>query len=314
VLERRGSLGLPLDGRPAVVTVGTFDGVHVGHWAVLQEIGARARARNGRSILVTFEPHPLRVVRPDEAPPLLTTREEKCEILAESGLEYVVFLSFTQALREMSPQRFVREVLLDKLGMDELVIGYDHGFGRGRSGDVDTLRQIASEEGFRLDVVDQVEVEGGLPSSSAVRRALQSGEIEAANLLLGRPYGLRGLVVQGEARGRTLGFPTANLDLGGEDKLIPAPGIYAVRVHHASGHSMGALHLGPRPTFPGSPPTVEVFLLDFEGDLYGQVLRLDFLHHLRSVQPFTTVAALIAQMDRDVARARELLGQNVRRE
>ncbi len=302
------SLGLPLDGRPAVVTVGTFDGVHLGHWAVLQEIKTRAKARGGRSILVTFDPHPLQVVRPDEAPLLLTTPEEKREILAESGLEYAVFLAFTSRLREMSPREFVRDVLLAKLGMDELVIGYDHGFGRGRSGDVETLRSIADEEGFRLDIVDAVEVEGHRPSSSAVRRALQGGDLEAANRALGRPYGLRGRVVHGDGRGRSLGFPTANLQAG-DGKLVPAPGIYAVWVHHPWGRSMGALHVGPRPTFPGSPPTVEVFLLDFEEDLYGRSVRLDFVHHLRSVEPFTTVQALVDKMEQDVLRVRERLSQ-----
>lgn len=307
--EAPSPLGLPTDGRPAVVTVGTFDGVHLGHWAVLQEIVARAKARGGRSILVTFEPHPLKVVRPSEAPRLLTTAREKREILAESGLEYAVFLAFTPALREMPPGRFVREILLAKLGMAELVIGYDHGFGKGRSGDVDTLREIARKEGFTVDVVEPVEVDGERPSSSAVRKALDSGDLVRAREALGRHYALRGTVVKGEGRGRDLGFPTANLRVEGEDKLIPAPGIYAVRVHHRAGESMGALHIGPRPTFPGSPPTVEVFLLDFEGDLYGQVLRLDFVERLRPVEPFESVEGLVRQMTRDVEQVRAVLAR-----
>ena len=301
------TLGLPPDGRPSIVTVGTFDGVHLGHWAVLQEIVARARSREGRSILVTFEPHPLKLVRPSEAPPLLTTREEKREILAESGLEYVVFLAFTTALRDLPPDRFVREILLARLGMDELVIGYDHGFGRGRSGSVDTLRAIAREEGFRVDVVEPVEVGGARPSSSRIRRALQAGDLAGARQALGRAYGLRGRVVRGEGKGRQLGFPTANLDLEDADKLVPAPGIYAVHVHHDGGSFMGALHIGPRPTFPGFPPTVEVFLLDFEGDLYGSVLRLEFVERLRAVEPFESVEGLVRQMTKDVARVREIL-------
>ena len=304
----RSDLGLPDDGRPAVVTVGTFDGVHLGHWAVLQEIVARARALEGRSILVTFQPHPLKLVRPHEAPRLLTTPREKREILAESGLEYAVFLAFTPALQQMPPDRFVREILLAKLGMAELVIGYDHGFGKGRSGDVEMLRTIAAEEGFKVDVVEPVEVGGQRPSSSVIRRALEAGDLTTAGQALGRPYGLRGTVVRGEGRGRGLGFPTANLRVLDEDKLVPAPGIYAVRVHHPLGSSMGALHIGPRPTFPGSPPTVEVFLLDFEGDLYGQVLRLDFVERLRPVEPFDSVDELIREMTRDVERVREVLG------
>ena len=300
-------LGMPLNGRPTVVTVGTFDGVHVGHWQVLQEISDRARQRDGRSVLVTFDPHPLRLVRPAEAPDLLTTPDEKKEILAESGLEYAVFLAFTPDLRRLSPRRFVEDILLARIGMDELVIGYDHGFGRGRSGDAETLRQIAAERGFTVDVVDAVEVEGTRVSSSAIRKALQAGDVDSARRWLGRPYSLRGAVVRGEGRGRDLGFPTANLHVRAADKLVPPAGIYAVWVVLRDGRRMGALHIGPRPTFPGSPPSIEVFLLDFEGDLYGEVVRVDFIARLRGVEPFDSVPELVAQMEADVAQVRGLL-------
>ena len=306
---RDGVSGLPRDDRPVIVTVGTFDGVHLGHWSVLEEIGARAAAREGRSVLVTFDPHPLRIVRPEAAPKLLTTLDEKKVVLAGSRLDYVVFLAFTPELREYSPRRFVTEILLARLGMSELVIGYDHGFGRGRSGDVNTLRDIGAECGFAVDVVEAVHSGPGAISSSSIRRALAEGRVADANRGLGRPYLLTGTVVPGDGRGRELGFPTANLRVGDADKLIPAEGIYACRATVPAGRFMGALHIGPRPTFPGTGAAVEVFLLDFDGELYGQEIRLELIERLRSVEAFATAGALAEQMQVDVRRAREVLGE-----
>ncbi|HSG06871.1 MAG TPA: bifunctional riboflavin kinase/FAD synthetase [Longimicrobiales bacterium] len=299
--------GLPAD-RGTVVTVGTFDGVHLGHWAVLQEISRRARATGRRSVLVTFDPHPLRIVRPEHAPPLLTTPMEKKEILAESGLDYAVFIAFTERLSRYEPRRFVEEILVKRLGVEELVIGYDHGFGRGRSGDADTLRAIGAEMGFAVDVVPSVETEGGPVSSSRIRLAVNEGRMEEARACLGRPYSVRGVVVRGEGRGRQLGFATANLQVDQAEKLMPPPGIYAVRGVLRSGTHPGALHLGPRPTFQGSPPTVELHLLDFDRDLYGEEVRVDFVARLREVRPFDSAAALVAQMREDVVEAKRILG------
>ena len=305
---RRGVSGLPRDDRPVIVTVGTFDGVHRGHWSVLEEIGARAAARGGRSVLVTFDPHPLRIVRPDVAPKLLTTPDEKKMVLSESRLDYVVFLPFTHELREYSPHRFVTEILLGGLGMSELVIGYDHGFGKGRSGDVNTLREIAAEHGFAVDVVGAVHAGAAAISSSSIRRALSEGRLADANRGLGRPYSLSGTVVRGDGRGREIGFPTANVLISGEDKLIPAAGIYACHVQVPAGPFMGALHIGPRPTFPGADDTVEVFLLDFEGELYGGDIGLQLVERLRPVVAFDSAATLAEQMHADVAQTRALLG------
>src|SRR3954468_9678638 len=218
---------LPRDGRPAVVTVGTFDGVHRGHWEVLQEIGRRARRTGGRSILVTFHPHPLPIVRPDVAPPLLTTPAEKREILAESGLEYVVFVPFTRTLQQYPARRFVEEILIGRMHMDELVIGYDHGFGRDREGTVETLRQVGEELGFGVDVVEAFQLDGDAVSSSRVRALVAAGEVAAAAPLLGRCYSLEGVVVHGEHKGRELGFPTANIAVGDAEKMLPREGIYA---------------------------------------------------------------------------------------
>ena len=302
-----GVSGLSRDDRPVIATVGTFDGVHRGHWRVLEEIGVRAEAREGRSVLVTFEPHPLRIVRPEAAPKLLTTPGEKKAVLAGSRLDYVVFLAFTPELREYSPRRFVTEILVGGLGMSELVIGYDHGFGRGRSGDVNTLRAIGTELGFAVDVVEAVHAHSAAISSSSIRRALAEGRLADANRGLGRPYPLTGTVVHGDGRGRDLGFPTANLRVQGADKLIPAEGIYACYATVPAGRLRGALHIGPRPTFAGAGAAVEVFLLDFGGELYGCEIRLELIERLRPVVAFGSAAELAEQMRADVLRAREVL-------
>jgi len=303
--------GLPFDPAGTVVTVGTFDGMHRGHWAVLQEIRRRAVATGRRSVLLTFDPHPLTVVRPDRAPLMLTTATEKKEILAESGLDFAVFLRFTQVLAAYPPERFVEEILVRRLGVSELVVGHDHHFGRGRAGDAEMLQTIGAERGFTVDVVGPVGGDSGDSpvSSTRIREAISQGDLRAAAAGLGRVYSMRGTVVRGEGRGHELGFPTANLRIQGERKLVPPPGIYAARGVLRRGTYEGALHIGPRPTFPGSPPAVELHLMDFEGDLYGEELRVDLVERLRDVLPFATVQGLIDQMQADVRRARDVLSR-----
>ena len=244
--------------RGTVVTVGTFDGVHLGHRQVLEALSRVSRERDQDSLLVTFDPHPLRIVRPESAPPLLTTSQEKIEILAQSDVHRVAILRFTQTLAAYPPRKFVEDILLLRFRMRHLVIGYDHGFGRGRSGDVDTLRQIGRELAFGVDVVAPVVADGEAISSSRIRHALQAGDVVAAAHGLGRPYSLTATVVRGAGHGRKLGFPTANLDVGNPEKLVPHEGIYAVRAAMRDRFADGVLHLGPRPTFAGLPPSVEL--------------------------------------------------------
>lgn len=306
VIDSRLPPGIP-GGEGTVVTVGTFDGVHRGHWAVLQEIRRRASARGLRSVLVTFHPHPLRIVRPEAAPRLLTTPVEKKEILAESGLDYAVFLHFTRALSHYPPERFVREILVERLAVRELVIGYDHGFGRGRSGDADTLRALGARAGFEVDVVRPVLAGEETVSSTRIRAAVARADLRAAALGLGRPYSLRGVVVRGDGRGRQLGFPTANLSGMSAEKALPPPGVYAVRGSVRSGVHGGALHLGPRPTFPGALPSIELHLIDYSGDLYGEEVRVDLIERIRDIRPFPSARALVEQMKDDVEVARQIL-------
>lgn len=298
--------GIPT-GNGSVVTVGTFDGIHLGHWAVLQEIRNRANESDRRSVLVTFDTHPLRVVRPDDAPMLLTTPAEKKDVLVESGIDYVVFLPFTPELSRYAPRRFVDEILVGRLGVKELVIGYDHGFGRGREGGPEALRTFGQEHGFTVDVMEPVQAHGGTVSSTRLRAMVGEGEVAEVRRCLGRPYSVRGVVVEGERKGRELGFPTANLRLSGDNKLLPAEGVYAARADLRSGRWAGAVHLGPRPVFDGFAPTLEVHLLDFDREIYGEEIHLHFVERLRGIEPFTTVDALVEQIGADVDRTRTLL-------
>lgn len=306
--------GLPPSVDGTVVTVGTFDGVHLGHWAVLQEIRRRAGFRGERSLLVTFDRHPLTVVRPGNAPHLLTTPDEKKEILSQSGLDFVAFLPFTTTLSRYEPAEFVRRVLVRGFRVSELVIGYDHGFGRSREGDIDLLRRLGGELGFDVDVVHPVEVDGEAVSSTAIRDRVTAGRVEEAARMLGRPYAFRGPVVHGIGRGRQLGFPTANIAAPAGNKLLPRDGIYAVRASLRTEIRDGLLHLGPRPTFAGSPPSIELYLLDFDREIYGEPVLVEFLTRLRDVRPFASAEDLVAQMRRDERTARRWFAERQRGE
>jgi len=292
---------LPRRSRGTVVTVGSFDGVHLGHQAVLQEIARRAEAAGRESVLVTFEPHPLEVVNPQAAPPLLTTGPERREVLAQTPLDLVYFLRFDRRVAGMSPEEFVRVVLLERCGMRELVIGHDHGFGRGRSGDVETLRQLGAIHGFDVDVVAPVDFGDQHVSSSRVRRAVAGGDLASAARMLGRPYTVSGVVGHGAGRGRQIGVPTINLTDVPPQKLLPPDGIYAVEVEWRGGRVGGMMHQGPRPTFADGRRTQEANLFDFEGDLYGEWVRITWVKRLRDIEHFASVEQLKEQMERDRA-------------
>lgn len=297
-----------------VLTVGTFDGIHLGHRAVVRQVEERARSRELASLLVTFDRHPLSVVRPSDAPPLLSTVDEKKEVLAQSRLDAVAVLPFTRSLSLLEPEEFVREVLVARFRVRGLVVGRDHGFGRSRSGDAETLRGAGERHGFDVHVVREVDVAGDAVSSTAIRAAVQEGRMGDAAEALGRPYSFAAPVVRGAGRGRELGFPTANLRPPGGGKLLPAAGIYAAHASLPDRPSEGLLHVGPRPTFAGSPPSVELYLLDFDGDLYGETLRVDVLERLRDVAAFGSSDELVRQMREDRERAREYFASREARE
>lgn len=289
------------------MTVGSFDGVHLGHEAVLQEIGRRAGAAGRASVLVTFEPHPLEVVNPQAAPPLLTTYVERREILAQLPLDYVLFLEFDRRLASLSPEQFVQQVLIERCHVRELVIGHDHGFGRGRSGDAETLHRLGAERGFEVDVVEVVNIGDQHVSSSRIRRAVAGGDLATAARMLGRPYQVSGRVGHGERRGRLLGVPTINLAEVPRQKLLPPDGVYAVRVEWRRGRTGGMMNQGPKPTFRDGRRTLEAHLFDFDGDLYGEWVRIEWVERLRDVRRFASARALQHQLERDGTRAREVL-------
>lgn len=290
-----------------VVTVGTFDGVHVGHRAVLTEIARRAMDRERASVLVTFEPHPLAVVNPMAAPPRLTTAIERLEVLAASEIDRVMVLRFDREMAAMSPEAFVRRVLVGGCGMRELVIGHDHGFGRGRQGDAATLRTLGAELGFEVDVVSPVSAGGGQSvSSTSIRRAIAGGDLETAARQLGRRYTVSSRVQRGEARGRTIGFPTLNLGIP-VDKLLPPDGVWVVVVETPAGRFGGMMNQGHRPTFDDGRRLLEVHLLDVEVDLYDRMVRVEWLAPLRPIRRFDGAASLRQQLGMDAERARAIL-------
>ena len=300
--------------RGAVVTMGTFDGVHCGHHAVLAEVTRRARAGGLASVLVTFEPHPLAVVNPAAAPKLLTLPEEKRALVAAQGIEQFVLMPFTPAVAQLDAEAFVGR-LRDTYAMRELVMGYDHGFGRGRAGDVELVRRLAQQQGFGMAVVDAVKDNGQPISSTLIRTALAHGDLDAAARWLGRSYGIRGTVVRGAGRGRTIGIPTINLASPDTRKLLPPDGVYAVFVtigkrEMGNGKRYGGMmNQGPRPTFGEESRTLEVHLFDFDGELYGEVVDVEWVRRLRAVQAFPSRDALVAQLERDRQAARAALNR-----
>jgi riboflavin kinase/FMN adenylyltransferase len=296
---------LPRGRGGSVVTVGTFDGVHRGHHVVLERTADAARDAELASVVITFEPHPLDVVNPSAAPPLLTLHDEKLELLAQTTLDYVAVLPFTPELAAKSPEEFVREVLIDRFAMRSLYIGYDHGFGRGRAGDVESLRVIGARLGFPVTAIEAERGSDGAPiSSTGIRRALAHGDLARAHDGLGRRYSFAGTVGRGEGRGKDLGFPTLNVELASRRKLLPPHGVYAVQLSSTRGTFGGMMNLGPRPTFGDERVGLEVHAFDATGDWYGANVRVEFVARLRDTVRFDGPEALVAQLKIDAEQAR----------
>ncbi len=292
-------------GRPSAVAIGVFDGVHRGHRHLIGQLVERARQEGLASVVVTFHPHPRLVVRPQTTLTYLCSLEERIELLRALGVESVANLSFTSELAQLSPPEFV-SLLMEELEMKLLVVGTDFALGRGREGDTDTLRAIGEEIGFEAEVVPLLVASGEKVGSTAVRVALSRGDMETAASLLGRPFSLRGPVVPGAERGRTLGFPTANIAVG-LDRALPAYGVYVTHAHLGKRSYPAVTNIGLRPTFAEDKPIVETFLLDFEGELYGQEIRIELLHRLRGEIRFVNLEALREQIEKDIVAARAYL-------
>ncbi len=307
------SSSLPAHIGETVVTVGTFDGVHRGHADVLRRLAQRGRDTGRSSVLVTFPAHPLEVLNPAAAPMLLTSLDEKLVLAAETGIDYAAVVPFTRALADHSADQFVDLVLRERFHMADLLIGYDHGFGRGRAGDVDTLRELGAAQGFDVEVVAPVHTRSGEPvSSTLIRKTLLSGDLESAESALGRRYSVTGTVVAGEARGRALGYPTINVAPDSDRKLLPPDGVYAVVVDSRRGRFGGMLNLGGRPTFDDERRTIEAHLFDASVDFYGDVVQVGFVARLRDTQRFENVEALMAQLKADDEAARRALTKSAK--
>lgn len=291
-------------GRPTAVTIGVFDGVHRGHQHLIAGLRERAGAEGLSTVAITFNPHPRAVLRPGFVVTYLTSLEERVELLYGLGLDAVGVLAFTSELAQISARDFVA-LLCDELQMKLLMVGPDFALGRGREGTVEVMQALGEEMGFRVEVAPMLREGEEKVGSTAVREALSEGNVIRVRSLLGRTFSLRGPVVKGDQRGRELGFPTANIAIG-LDRALPAFGIYVTRAHVREGTYESATNIGIRPTFDVEPtPTVETFIMDFDGDIYGEEMTIELLERLRGEEKFASAEELIAQVHRDVETARE---------
>lgn len=295
----------PFD-RPCV-TIGNFDGVHLGHQMLFSRIVQRAAENNGRSVVVTFDPHPLRVLRPDSIK-LISTVEQKIEQIEKAGIDVLIIISFDRAFAATSAEYFVQKILLDTIGMRELVVGYDYAFGKGRSGDTAFLKKQGELKGFPVTVVEALSANDMLVSSSKIRELVHAGRMMDAQGLLGRPYQIRGVVQVGKKRGgKEIGFPTANLKVNEED-LVPRIGVYVTQVICEGKCYGGVLNIGYNPTFDEQQLVAETHIFDFNKDIYGKPIKINLLKFLRDERKFSGIKELAAQISRDVVQAGEVLG------
>lgn len=293
----------------AVVTIGNFDGVHLGHQALFRKVIEQARLRGGKAVAITFEPHPVRVLKQNGLPPLITIYEQKIELIAQAGIDVLICIQFTPEFAALSPQAFVVDLLVNRIGMKAIVVGEDYTFGKNREGDLALLQAYAQQFDFKVITVGEIQTANTIAlriSSTKIRDLVMEGDVDTARSLLGRNYQIRGVVVPGRNRGgRQLGFPTANIRV--EDELCPKTGIYAVTVECEGISYPGVANIGYSPTFDDHVFTVEVHLMDFSGDLYEKHLRVNFVKRLRDEKRFGNLTELSAQIKRDVMDARKIL-------
>lgn len=293
----------------SVITVGTFDGVHKGHRAIMDAVVRKAKERGARSVIVTFDPHPREIISPgDDGIRLLTTLQERCEILKDLGVDLMVVIPFDRDFSLLTSEDFVEDVVFKKIGVSEFVIGYDHHFGRNREGTIETLERLGKKLGFDTYVVSKKEVGHTTVSSTKIREALtEKGDVQLARQLLGRYYMLNGTVVHGDKRGKKIGFPTANITPEHPKKIIPRNGVYAVKLRVDGEWHSGMMNIGVRPTFDGSVRTLEAHLFNFDQDIYGKMVQIRFVDHIRNEVKFDGVDQLISRLEKDREQALEAL-------
>lgn len=291
-----------------VVTSGTFDGVHVGHQKILLRLKEVAEKNSGETVVITFWPHPRTILKPNEPSlKLLNTFEEKAELLRRFGVQHLIRIPFTKEFSQVTSVDFITQILVDRIGTRKLVIGYDHRFGKNREGSFEQLKLNGPAFGFDVEEISRQDIDHVGVSSTKIRQALESGDIDTANHFLGEPYPLSGRVIKGDKLGRVLGYPTANIDLDSLDKLVPAEGIYAVTVTHESSTYGGMLYIGNRPTVDGSKRSIEVNIFNFDKEIYGETLKLSFQKLLRSDSKFSDLESLKKQLEKDKVAALQAL-------
>lgn len=293
----------------AIVTQGTFDGVHAAHRVILQQLKKLAQELNGETVLITYDPHPRMVLFPDDhGLQLLSTLDEKIALLEEQGIDHLVILPFTKDFSRLSSLEFIRDILVNKIGTNYLVIGYNHRFGKNREGSFAHLKEFAPAYGFEIKEISEHDVDEVSVSSTRIREALRNGEVEQAARFLCKPYSITGVVVEGRKLGRTIGYPTANIEVNSELKLIPGDGVYAVWVYVGSQKYGGMLNIGNNPTIPGKGRSIEVNIFNFSETIYNQSIRIEFVNKLRNEVKFNSLDALKSQLHNDNLRALECLG------
>lgn len=292
----------------SVVTLGNFDGLHLGHQELVRMVIRRAREISGRSVVVTFRPHPLKVLAPEKCPPLISIYEEKIQLFEKLGIDVLVKIPFSLRFAEMTPRQFVKEVLCDTLGAKDIFVGYNYRFGKGREGTTQTLKLMGKEFGFTVHEVDQISLNGEVISSTKIRQLLSDGEVEHAARLLGRPYAITGIVIKGDSRGKTLGFPTANI--ASKHSIIPADGVYAVKLLVRDRCLDGIVNIGVRPTFDTHSRAIEAHVFNFNEDLYGEEITLFFIRRIREEKKFASAEDLADQITRDISSAKEILAES----
>lgn len=295
----------------AVVTQGTFDGVHLGHQRIIERLNRIAEARGGESVLLTFYPHPRYVLYPDDnRMKILTTLDEKIEILESCGIDHLIVLEFTEKFSRQTSLQFIRDILVNKIGTDTLVIGYDHRFGKNREGSFEHLKKYSNTYGFSVEEIPAQDIDDVTVSSTKIRKALEAGDVVTAHKYLGRPFILRGKVIHGKRLGRDLGFPTANIEIPEPNKLIPKDGVYAITITINGVKHGGMLNIGYRPTVEGENRTVEANIFDFNEDIYNQEVSIGFVEKLRDEFKFDNLESLKNQLEKDKFAALEILNKN----
>ncbi len=290
------------------ITLGTFDGVHLGHQKIIDRLISKTRSANGRSFLITFHPHPRNVISQNTDFKILSTPTEKAAVLEKLGIMNLLVINFTKEFSQQTAEGFFKNYIIDKIGIKDIIIGYDHHFGKGRGGDESTLREMGGQYGFGVETVEAFRLKGEIISSTKIRKALADGDIKTASAYLDRNYEFSGLVVEGDKRGRELGFPTANIIIDNEHKLLPDLGIYLVEFFVRDERHYGLLSIGKRPTFYNSGKIVpEVYIYNFDKEIYGEKVRVSVLKRLRGEEKFSSADELVAQMKVDKKNGIEII-------